>query len=107
MLLPNCSSIAGLKEPSSAIIEGSCIESSQKELLLGVTIDNELEFDDHINYLCKKVGQKLNALAGKRTIMNDFVVSQFSYCPLIWMFHNRGLNNKISHIHERALRITF
>ena len=50
------------KEPSSAIIEGSCIKSSQKELLLGVTIDNELKFDDYINYLCKKAGQKLNAL---------------------------------------------
>ena len=47
------------KEPYSAIIEGSCIKSSQKQLLLGVTIDNELKFDDHINYLCKKAGQKL------------------------------------------------
>ena len=70
MLLPNCSSSAGLKEPSSAIIEGSCIESSQKELLLGVTIDNELEFDDNINYLCKKVGQKLNVLAGTAPFMD-------------------------------------
>ena len=41
------------KEPTSAIIEGSCINSSQKELLLGVKIDNELELDDHINCLCR------------------------------------------------------
>ena len=27
--------------------------------------------------------------------------------PLIWMFHSRGLNNKINRIHERALKITF
>ena len=104
------------KEPYSAIIEGSCIKSSQKELLLGVTIDNELKFDDHINYLCKKAGQKLNALARiapfmdtnkKRTIMKAFLESQFSYCPLIWMLHSRGLNNKINCIRERALRITY
>ena len=44
------------KEQSSAITESSCIKSSQKELLLGVTINNELKFDDHINYLCKKLG---------------------------------------------------
>ena len=50
------------KEPSSAIIESSCIKSSQKELL-AVTIDNELKFDDHINYLCLKAGHKLKALA--------------------------------------------
>ena len=39
--------------------------------------------------------------------MKAFVESQFSYCPLIWMFHSRGLNNKINRIHEIALRITF
>ena len=51
------------KEPASTIIEGSCIKSSQKELLLGVEIDNELELDDHINCICKEAGQKLNAIA--------------------------------------------
>ena len=104
------------KEPSSAIIEGSCIKSSQKELLLGVTIDNELKFDDHINYLWKNAWQKLNALARttrckdtnkKRTVMKVFVEYKFSCCPFIWMFHSRGINSKINHIHERALRITF
>ena len=43
----------------------------------------------------------------RRTIMKSFVTSQFSYCPLIWMFHSRRLNNKINSIHERALRITY
>ena len=38
--------------------------------------------------------------------MKAFVQPQFGYCPLIWMFHSRGLNNKINRIHERALRIT-
>ena len=42
----------------------------------------------------------------RRTIMNYFVTSQFRYCPLIWMFYSRRLNNEISSIHERALRIT-
>ena len=39
--------------------------------------------------------------------MKAFVESQFGYCPLIWMFHSRVLNNKINCIHERALRITY
>ena len=43
----------------------------------------------------------------RRTIMKSFVTSQFSYCPLIWMFHSRHLNNKINSIHERALRIIY
>ena len=43
----------------------------------------------------------------RRTIMKSFVTSQFSYCPLIWMFRSRRLNNKINSIHERALRTTY
>ena len=39
--------------------------------------------------------------------MKSFITSQFGYCPLIWMFHSRGLNNKINSLHERALRITY
>ena len=44
----------------------------------------------------------------KGIIMKSFTESQFRCRPLIWMFHSRGgLNNKISRIHERALRITY
>ena len=39
--------------------------------------------------------------------MKAFIESQFGYCPLVWMFHSRSLNNKINRIHERALRITY
>ena len=43
----------------------------------------------------------------RRMIMKAFVTSQFSYCPLIWMFHSRALNKKINTIHERSHRITY
>ena len=36
-----------------------------------------------------------------------FIESYFGIFPLTWMFHSRGLTNKINHIHERALRITY
>ena len=39
--------------------------------------------------------------------MKPFIESQFGYCPLIWMFYSRGLDNKINRIHERALRSTY
>ena len=43
----------------------------------------------------------------RRTLMKAFIESQFNYCPLIWMFHSRTLNNKINRIHERALRTVY
>ena len=33
------------------------------------------------------------------------IKSQFSYCPLIWMFSSRKSNNLINRIHERSIRI--
>ena len=40
-------------------------------------------------------------------MMNTFVMSKFSYCPLISMFHDIRINNKVNKIHERALRIAY
>ena len=39
----------------------------------------------------------------KILLFNSIVKSQFSYCPLIWMFTSRYLNNELNRIHERAL----
>ena len=45
---------------------------------------------------------------GQRTLtLNSFITSHFSYCLIVWMFHSRKLNERISHIHERALRIVY
>ena len=85
-------------------------------MLLGVTTDKYLNFHDHVNSLCKKAYQNLNALARlapymnvekRRIIMKAFRESQYGYCPLVWMFHSRGINNKINRVHERALRINY
>ena len=39
--------------------------------------------------------------------MKAFIESQFGYCPLIWIFCGRNLNNRINHLHERLLRIVY
>ena len=39
--------------------------------------------------------------------MKAFIEFQFGYCPLIWMFHSRMLNNRINKLHESSLRIVY
>ena len=39
-----------------------------------------------------------------RLLMRAFVISQFQYCPLVWMSHSRKMNIKINSVQERALR---
>ena len=43
----------------------------------------------------------------RKALMKTFVISQFNYCSLVWMFHNRKLSHRINSIHERALRVTY
>ena len=47
------------------------------------------------------------SLDKRSMIMKAFIESQFYYCPLIWMFHSRTMNNKINRLHEKALRIIY
>ena len=70
----------------------------------------------YFDEIYKKARQKLSALSrvnlfmdlSKRCVLlNAFFISQFSYCPLVWMFYSREKNNKINQIHERWLRIIY
>ena len=92
------------------------IWESADEKLLGMIIDKRLNFNKHLTLLCKKAGNKVTALARvvkllpfhkSRVLMKSFVESQFSYCPLLWMFCSRKMNRKINHIHERGLRLVY
>ena len=100
----------------SLIIDNDVIECRKLVKLLDITIDNKLDFNEHISKLCKKVNTKLHALARVsncmsqdklRLLMKASIEFQFSYCPLVWMFHSRTLNNRINRLHERGLRIVY
>ena len=42
-----------------------------------------------------------------RVLKNAFITSQFSYWPLVWVFHSRTLNNQINKTHEKPLRFVY
>ena len=92
------------------------IWESNYEKMLGILIDNSLIFDNYVAKICRKSSRKLTALARLTSIlpfckmnilMASFFLSQFSYCPLIWMFYNRKTNEKINKLHERSLQILY
>ena len=111
-----CHFICSTDDKVNIILENQKMCNSPCEKLLGVRFDSKLTFDAHINDICKKAGLKLNALARitpymdlnkKRLLLNAFFMSQFNYCQLVWMCHNRTKNNKINRLHERCLRLIY
>ena len=92
------------------------LSSTCSEKFFGIKIDNKLTLEEHVEGLCKKASQKVSAVARisslmrfeqRKRIVNLFITSHFSHYPLVWMFHSRRLNNRIDHIHERALKIIY
>ena len=82
----------GSRLPVMLIINNIKIRESQKEILLGLTIDNYLTFKDHIDTLCCNASYKLHALRRIRKYLtpdkakilcNAFINSQFSYASII------------------------
>ena len=74
------------------IINSIVINESNAVELLGITIDNILTFNEHINNLCRNASYKLHALRRIRKYLsqdqakllyNPFINSQFNYAPVI------------------------
>ena len=92
------------------------LENEKTVKPLGMKIDQNLDFEEHITSILKKGNNKLYALMRikkylskdkLKLIMKTFIESQFNYCPLVWMCHSRDLNRKINKLHERALRLVY
>ena len=95
-------------------IETIPVVESRAQKLLGITVDKKLTFKTHVESLCKKANRKLHALSRiscylstkqLKLTMKTFILSQSNYCPLVWMFCDRTLDNEINRINEKALRI--
>ena len=82
-------------------------------MMKNLGIDKNLKFDEHIKDICSKARSKCFALSRirkfltvdkARLLYNAFILSNFSYCPLIWMFCSKSDNTLISNTHKKALK---
>ena len=90
--------------------ENTIIKNVTEEKILGIVIENNLNFKSCMKKICEKADQKLSALAiiSKLTtlnqrikLINSFVNTQFIYRLL---FSSKGCFEKINKMHDRSLR---
>ena len=90
------------------------IKVASKVKLLGVEIDNKLNFKQHINCICNSAANQLNArirlkrflgFQGRKALVNSFVLSNSNHCTLARMYASSKPLTKIENLHKRALRI--
>ena len=109
--------ILNRKEAQAAhklIIDNKEIKTTNSIKLLGINIDDQLKFNEHISILCCQAAMQLNALsrlqkymgkAEKEAIINSFILSNFNYCHLVWYFSSCESIRKKENIQKRCLRI--
>ena len=92
------------------------IKASSSVKLLGVQIDDQLNFNLHISNICRSAANQPNALIRlkrfldfeeKKTLTNSYFYSNFNYCSLVWMFSSAKSLNKVESLQKRALHFLY
>jgi len=97
-------------------LDGNKIKASEAIKALGVTLDNKIKWDKHID---KQVCRVTKILNGIKIVKNKFDMDQIKkivtaqvfsilyYCDIVWLNPNLGYTNykKLNKVHYSALRI--
>ena len=97
-------------------IDNVIVKSSNTVKLLGVCIDQKLNFDEHITNICRSAANQLSVLQRlgqyltfeqKEILVNCYFYSNFNYCPLVWTFSYEKHLRKIDNLQKRTLRLLY
>ena len=94
-------------------ILGHNIERVDQIEQLGVTVDDQLKQDKHVDKLCKKLSSALFSMRQVKflpkssllTIYRSLVESRLRYCNVIWGNCGTSLINKLQHLQNRAVEL--
>ena len=111
----------GDSEDKNGVIHKICINNEEiktvdKLELLGVTLDSNLNFTDHISLICKKASQRTGVLmrlrnliptSAKLVLFKTAILPYLSYYQLVWHFCRASDSRKIERLQERGLRAAY
>ena len=95
-------------------IDDKNINQVKEHKLLGVTIDEQLKWNSHINSVSKKVSKTLYLMHRLRNIIdtdtkilffNAFIRSHFDYCSTIWDSTDKCYLQKLISLHKRSIKL--
>ena len=97
---------------------GEKVEQSQSIKILGVNLDENLNFRDHIGSVCKKVGGMIGILRriipvnliplnAKLLLYKSAITPHLTYCHLVSHFCTASDSRKLERLQERALRLVY
>ena len=114
MLIGTRQRLSTLRNHPKPQINGTPIDEVTSAKSLGVLIDSNLSWDEHINKITKKIAQGIGAIKRVRdflprttlhTIYNALVQPHFDYCNVVWGNCGATLHDKLQKLQNRAARV--
>ena len=100
--------------PADLVLNGAKIDQVLEHHLLGITIDNKLRWDSHINNVCKTVSRRVFLLSKLRYIVdidtrkrffNAHIKPQIDYASIVWDRCSDVLKKRLNSLHRRAVKL--
>eukprot|EP00914_Ancora_sagittata_P002405 GHVO01005317.1.p1 GENE.GHVO01005317.1~~GHVO01005317.1.p1 ORF type:complete len:374 (+),score=-11.49 GHVO01005317.1:285-1406(+) len=98
----------------SLMIDGAVIDTIKCTTFLGVKIDNNLTFSEHLKHTCKKVSKstgilyKASKIVNRSTLImlyNSLLLPYLTYCNIIWGKAAKQHTDRLFRLQKKALRI--
>ena len=97
------------------VVDNQIIKMVSSVELLRIQIDDKLNFNLRISNICRCVTNQLNAwirlkwflaLKRKRILINSYFMTNFNYCPLVWLFSSASSLKRIENLQKGALKVS-
>lgn len=99
-------------------VNGTDIKAYDSITLLGVDIDNALNFSGHISNICKKSSQRVGVINRLRNLIppgqnaklqlfKGAILPHLTYCSTVWNFCRTSDSRKLERVQQRALRAIY
>ena len=106
--LPSCDLTIG------PVLNNQPLESKTSCLFLGVYLDNELKFDEHIKHISKKISKSIGVMYRlskivppkvMKSLYYSFIHSYLVYCNCVWGGTFLCHLNRLNVLHKRVIRL--
>ena len=114
MLIASRQKLSQFRESPSLTINENAIEQATSTKSLGVYVDQNINWEPHIENISKKIACAVGAIKRIRHLIpfnvpikvyNSLIQPHFDYCNVVWGNCNKGLSEKLQGLQNRAARI--
>ena len=100
--------------PLDLVLNGAKTDQVSEHRLLGITIDNKLRWDSHINNVCKTVSRRVFLLSKLRYIVdidtrklffNAHIKPHIDYASVVWDGCSDVFKRRLNSLHRRAVKL--